>query len=282
MFLYNCQKLTFYLTGAFDYNVSSPQLTEGRSARDQPKQPPAKKTATLFTPQQGEYVCWCNLLLRRKLCTTAGFLERWIMHTCSKFITSTSMQQNPSWKLLMKIQPQKHRPVFFKCVQIFQSCKVEWKSIKKLQIQWNCRNIPNMQEIHHPCKSPSHISCKTCSHRHSDIGKLQFTDIPIKKNHPQKDPTTIKVWKWFLISSFIAFTPKPSFWNVGLLFSVSSRPNIFDSWSWCYRNCVDMSPTGDLLVTSIFAGEVSSWAWGPSCVALAWHWVAAHMFSISF
>ena len=34
-----------------------------------------------------------------------------------------------------------------------------------------------MPEIHHPCKSPTHISCKTCSHRHSDIGKLQFIDI---------------------------------------------------------------------------------------------------------
>ena len=37
-----------------------------------------------------------------------------------------------------------------------------------------------MQEIQHPCKPTSHISCKTCSHHHNDIGKLQFTDIPAK------------------------------------------------------------------------------------------------------
>ena len=45
MFLYNCQKLTFYQLGAYDHNVlyTIAQLTEGRSARDQPKQPPAKK-----------------------------------------------------------------------------------------------------------------------------------------------------------------------------------------------------------------------------------------------
>ena len=45
MFLYNCQKLTFYQLSAYDHSVlnTTAQLTEGRSARDQPKQPPAKK-----------------------------------------------------------------------------------------------------------------------------------------------------------------------------------------------------------------------------------------------
>ena len=166
------------------HKVRSAVLASASNKNPKTSETSTNVSATLFTPQQGGYVCWCNLLLRRKLCTTAGFLERWIMHTCSKFITSTSIQQNSSWKLLMNIQPQKHRPVFYKGVQIFQSCKVEWKSIKKLQIQWNCRNIQNMPEIHHPCKSPSHISCKTCSHRHSDIGKLQFTDIPAKFHTP--------------------------------------------------------------------------------------------------
>ena len=34
----------------------------------------------------------------------------------------------------------------------------------------------------------------------------------------------------------------------------------------------DMSPTGDLLVTSIFAGKcLHELALEPSCVALAWH-----------
>ena len=49
MFLYNCQKLTFYQLGAYDHSVlyTTAQLTEGRSARDQPKQPPAKKTTQL-------------------------------------------------------------------------------------------------------------------------------------------------------------------------------------------------------------------------------------------
>ena len=40
-----CHKLTFNHTGGFDHRVFDTfvQLTEGRSARDQPKQPPAKK-----------------------------------------------------------------------------------------------------------------------------------------------------------------------------------------------------------------------------------------------
>ena len=40
-----CHKLTFNQTGGFDHSVFDTlvQLTEGRSARDQPKQPPAKK-----------------------------------------------------------------------------------------------------------------------------------------------------------------------------------------------------------------------------------------------
>ena len=54
------------------------------------------------------------------------------------------------------------------------------KSIKKIQIQWNCRNLQTMPEICHPCISTSQISCKPCSHHHHDIGKLQFTDIPAK------------------------------------------------------------------------------------------------------
>ena len=43
-----CHKLTFNKNGGFDHSVSdtSVQLTEGRSARDQPKQPPAKKIKT--------------------------------------------------------------------------------------------------------------------------------------------------------------------------------------------------------------------------------------------
>ena len=50
MFLYNCQKLTFYQLGAYDHSVlyTTAQLTEGRSARDQPKQPPAKKKASCY------------------------------------------------------------------------------------------------------------------------------------------------------------------------------------------------------------------------------------------
>jgi len=40
-----CHKLTYYQLGGFAHSVfdTSVQLTEGRSARDQPKQPPAKK-----------------------------------------------------------------------------------------------------------------------------------------------------------------------------------------------------------------------------------------------
>jgi len=42
-----CHKLTFNQTGGFDHSVFDTfvQLTEGRSARDQPKQPPAKKNS---------------------------------------------------------------------------------------------------------------------------------------------------------------------------------------------------------------------------------------------
>ena len=37
--------MTFYQPGEYDHSVlyTTAQLTEGRSARDQPKQPPAKK-----------------------------------------------------------------------------------------------------------------------------------------------------------------------------------------------------------------------------------------------
>ena len=40
-----CHKLTIYQPGEYDHSVlyTTAQLTEGRSARDQPKQPPAKK-----------------------------------------------------------------------------------------------------------------------------------------------------------------------------------------------------------------------------------------------
>jgi len=41
-----CHQLTFNQIGGFDHSVKFDtfvQLTEGRSARDQPKQPPAKK-----------------------------------------------------------------------------------------------------------------------------------------------------------------------------------------------------------------------------------------------
>ena len=40
-----CHKMTFYQPGEYDHSVlyTTAQLTEGRSARDQPKQPPAKK-----------------------------------------------------------------------------------------------------------------------------------------------------------------------------------------------------------------------------------------------
>ena len=44
-----CHKLTHNLTGGYDHSVLDTfvQLTEGRSARDQPKQPPAKKKGLL-------------------------------------------------------------------------------------------------------------------------------------------------------------------------------------------------------------------------------------------
>ena len=44
-----CHKMTFYQLGGSDHSVldTTAQLTEGRSARDQPKQPPAKKKADL-------------------------------------------------------------------------------------------------------------------------------------------------------------------------------------------------------------------------------------------
>ena len=47
-----CHKVTFNQTGGYDHSVLDTivQLTEGRSARDQPKQPPAKKrVASWFT-----------------------------------------------------------------------------------------------------------------------------------------------------------------------------------------------------------------------------------------
>ena len=51
-----CHKLTFNQLGGFGHSVfdTSVQLTEGRSARDQPKQPPAKKDDVLKRWIQGE------------------------------------------------------------------------------------------------------------------------------------------------------------------------------------------------------------------------------------
>ena len=45
-----CHKTTFYQLGGSDHSVldTTAQLTEGRSARDQPKQPPAKKINISF------------------------------------------------------------------------------------------------------------------------------------------------------------------------------------------------------------------------------------------
>ena len=45
-----CHKMTVYQLGGYDHSVlyTSAQQTEGRSARDQPKQPPAKKKGTLL------------------------------------------------------------------------------------------------------------------------------------------------------------------------------------------------------------------------------------------
>ena len=45
-FLHVFVKMTFYQLGGYDHTAA--QLTEGRSARDQPKQPPAKKIAYLI------------------------------------------------------------------------------------------------------------------------------------------------------------------------------------------------------------------------------------------
>ena len=44
-----CHKITFYQLGGSDHSVldTTAQLTEGRSARNQPKQPPAKKNSTI-------------------------------------------------------------------------------------------------------------------------------------------------------------------------------------------------------------------------------------------
>ena len=60
--------MTFYHPGAYDHSVlyTNAQLTEGRSARDQPKQPPAKKTLHL------KRICLPPLLVVVKL-----FQNRW-------------------------------------------------------------------------------------------------------------------------------------------------------------------------------------------------------------
>ena len=56
-----CHEMTFYQPGTYDHCVlyTTAQLTEGRSARDQPKQPPAKKKAwplAFATPVAD--LCW--------------------------------------------------------------------------------------------------------------------------------------------------------------------------------------------------------------------------------
>ena len=54
-----CHKLTFNQLGGFDHSVFDTfvQLTEGRSARDQPKQPPAKKKLVPLSNQNGADIC---------------------------------------------------------------------------------------------------------------------------------------------------------------------------------------------------------------------------------
>ena len=132
--------------------------------------------ATLFTTnKEGTNVMWLVITLEA-LCT-AGLLRSEYMHSCIKFSNLTNYPAKSSWKSSMEIQLQKHRPVVFQTVQLIQSCKVSQKSIKKIQIQWNRRNLQTMPEICHPCISTSQVSCKPCSHHHHDIGKLQFTDI---------------------------------------------------------------------------------------------------------
>ena len=54
-----CHKLTYNQLGGYDHSVLDTfvQLTEGRSARDQPKQPPAKKGCMYVCMYVGMWVC---------------------------------------------------------------------------------------------------------------------------------------------------------------------------------------------------------------------------------
>ena len=59
-----------------------------------------KRGSDSFHNQQGRYECCCNLLLRRKLCTPAGFLRN-NMHSCMnsiKFSSKSNHLENFQWK----------------------------------------------------------------------------------------------------------------------------------------------------------------------------------------
>ena len=115
----------------------------------------------------------CNLLLRRKLCTTAGFLEEKqhaFMHEFTQNLPASQTHlENLQWKSNFKnmnrssFKEQNH-PV----MQNFAENQSEDPNRRSNQIK---------QEMHCSCISFIQVSCKYCSHHHHDTGKLQITDI---------------------------------------------------------------------------------------------------------
>ena len=63
--------MTFYQPGGYDHSVlyTTAQLTEARSARDQPKQPPAKKTPRADELGEGTLGGWDTSLVQHSVDT---------------------------------------------------------------------------------------------------------------------------------------------------------------------------------------------------------------------
>ena len=83
---------------------------------------PRQTWKRLFSQPTRKVRVLCNLLLHRKLCTTAG---SWEVKTCNHALNSLIQIQQTTWNLQAKTSPQKHVPVFIQNIKIlFQTCKV--------------------------------------------------------------------------------------------------------------------------------------------------------------
>ena len=80
--------------------VRTAVLASARKHKTQNTRKPRQTWKRLFHNQQGRYECCCNLLLRRKLCTLAGSLEKQhaFMHEFTQIFQQKKHLENFQWK----------------------------------------------------------------------------------------------------------------------------------------------------------------------------------------